>query len=136
MHCDNVRTPRTAQPHNTIVTRAQQTAQKDDVMSLKALIYGVLGECDTRTIDRALDCKTIVRTPLNRARENAQSTIDPETFKETARVEKCGQCRNFTRFGNCGRPQEAGLTTRFELIRAPGQACSVFEVKAPLPATW
>jgi hypothetical protein len=118
-------------------------------MSLKALIYGVLGECDTRTIDRTLDCKTIVRTPLNRAHENAQSaqsTIDPEAFeertaimehegglsREQAVVEKCNQCRHFNKFGNCLMPQEAGLTTRFELIRAPGEACQVFELK-PAP---
>ncbi len=49
---------------------------------------------------------------------------------------KCDQCRHMNRFGNCLMPQEAGLSVRFELIRAPGEACQVFELKAPLPATW
>ncbi|WP_273180091.1 hypothetical protein [Ferrovum myxofaciens] len=44
---------------------------------------------------------------------------------------RCDQCRYFTRFGNCRMPQEAGLTTRFELIQAPGDGCAIFEAKPP-----
>ena len=88
--------------------------------------------------------KTIVcKISENEAQE---TTLDRESFEERAAimehegglsreqavVEKCNQCRHFNKFGNCLMPQEAGLTTRFELIRAPGEACQVFELK-PAP---
>jgi hypothetical protein len=41
----------------------------------------------------------------------------------------CATCRSASRYGNCGRPVEAGISERFELVRHPasGRGCRVHE---------
>jgi len=101
------------------------TAEKKGVISLE--ISKLAGLADPQT----------VKTP---------PALDLEAFQERAAImeyeggmprpqaeflARCDQCKHFSRFGNCRMPQESGLTVRFEIVQAPGEACGIFEARPP-----
>ena len=73
-----------------------------------------------KTTEDAEDAHTILLSTFSKV-EHLQSNL--------TEVVSCKRCRHVTRYLNCGRPVEAGLSDRFCLIDHPegGRGCTHFE---------
>ncbi|WP_031598401.1 hypothetical protein [Ferrovum myxofaciens] len=145
----------TAQGTISITSQAPLTdADRDLLRKHKADVLAELGKrelVNLVNIDSGhYPLERIVHTPetkfIDPQTVKTSPALDLEDFQERAGImeyeggmsrpqaeflARCDQCRHFSRFGNCRMPQESGLTVRFEIVQAPGEACGIFERKPP-----